>query len=258
MSLYDLSFSFLKSDFTICNSIKIDKIQKEFLNLLILSVNKDDSKTSYKFKLDKLANYLELSKEKCCKVVKSLLQIYIEMKSISDKSYLCFNILSSVFFNIDDNYIEVAFYENIKPFYLKLRKLFELGNATEETVNFNLDTKAPTFIVTGVEDGEIKNEQYDINVSLQLDEDTLDEVTLNGSPVEIKDNAAAITVTEKGDYKLTMKAHDDAGNEAEQTISFTYGEKSHVLLYVLIGVGVLVVLGGGSAIILAAKKKKNN
>ena len=141
---------------------------------------------------------------------------------------------------------------------MKITAEDELGNATEKTVNFNLDTKAPTFIVTGVEDGEIKNEQYDINVSLQLDEDTLDEVTLNGSPVEIKDNAAAITVTEKGDYKLTMKAHDDAGNEAEQTISFTYGEKSHVLLYVLIGVGVLVVLGGGSAIILAAKKKKNN
>lgn len=141
---------------------------------------------------------------------------------------------------------------------MKITAEDELGNATEKTVNFNLDTKAPTFIVTGVEDGEIKNEQYDINVSLQLDEDTLDEVTLNGSPVEIKDNAAAITVTEKGDYKLTMKAHDDAGNEAEQTISFTYGEKSHVLLYVLIGVGVLAVLGGGSAIILAAKKKKNN
>ena len=141
---------------------------------------------------------------------------------------------------------------------MKITAEDELGNATEETVNFNLDTKAPTFIVTGVEDGEIKNEQYDINVSLQLDEDTLDEVTLNGSPVEIKDNAAAITVTEKGDYKLTMKAHDDAGNEAEQTISFTYGEKSHVLLHVLIGVGVLVVLGGGIAIILAAKKKKNN
>lgn len=141
---------------------------------------------------------------------------------------------------------------------MKITAEDELGNATEETVNFNLDTKAPTFIVTGVEDGEIKNEQYDINVSLQLDEDTLDEVTLNGSPVEIKDNAAAITVTEKGDYKLTMKAHDDAGNEAEKTISFTYGEKSHVLLYVLIGVGVLVVLGGGIAIILAAKKKKND
>ena len=138
---------------------------------------------------------------------------------------------------------------------MKITAEDELGNATEETVNFNLDTKAPTFIVTGVEDGEIKNAQYDINVSLQLDEDTLDEVTLNGSTVEIKDNAAAITVTEKGDYKLAMKAHDEAGNVAEKTISFTYGEKSHVLLYVLIGVGALVLLGGGAAIVVAAKKK---
>lgn len=141
---------------------------------------------------------------------------------------------------------------------MKITAEDELGNKTEETVNFNLDTKAPTFIVTGVEDGEIKNEQYDINVSLQLDEDTLDEVSLNGSPVEIKDNAAAITVTEKGDYKLTMKAHDDAGNEAEKTISFTYGEKSHVLLYVLIGVGALVIIGGAAAFIIAGKKKKND
>lgn len=141
---------------------------------------------------------------------------------------------------------------------MKITAEDELGNKTEETVNFNLDTKAPTFIVTGVEDGEIKNEQYDINVSLQLDEDTLDEVSLNGSSVEIKDNAAAITVTEKGDYKLTMKAHDDAGNEAEKTISFTYGEKSHVLLYVLIGVGALVIIGGAAAFIIAGKKKKND
>lgn len=139
---------------------------------------------------------------------------------------------------------------------MKITAEDELGNKTEKTVNFNLDTKAPTFIVTGVEDGEIKNAQYDINVSLQLEEDTLDAVSLNGSPVEIKDNAAALTVTDKGDYKLTMKAHDDAGNVAEKTISFTYGEKSHVLLYVLIGAGVLVLVGAGAAIVIVGKKKK--
>lgn len=131
LSLYDLSFSFLKSDFTICNSININKIQKEFLNLLILSVHEDDTKNLYKFKLDKLAAYLELTKEECCKVAKSLLQIYIEMKGVTDKSYLSFNILSAVRFNIDENYIRVAFHDGIKPFYLKLRKLFELGKATE-------------------------------------------------------------------------------------------------------------------------------
>lgn len=139
---------------------------------------------------------------------------------------------------------------------MKITAEDELGNKAEETVNFNLDTKAPTFIVTGVEDGEIKNAQYDINVSLQLDEDILDEVSLNGSPIEIKDNAATLTVADKGDYKLTMKAHDAAGNVAEKTIGFTYGEKSHVLLYVLIGVGALVLIGGGAAFAIAAKKKK--
>ena len=141
---------------------------------------------------------------------------------------------------------------------MKITAEDELGNKAEETVNFNLDTKAPTFIVTGVEDGEIKNAQYDINVSLQLDEDILDEVSLNGSPIEIKDNAATLTVADKGDYKLTMKAHDAAGNVAEKTIGFTYGEKSHVLLYVLIGVGALVLIGGGgAAFAIAAKKKKS-
>lgn len=139
---------------------------------------------------------------------------------------------------------------------LKIVAEDELGNRTEETTNFSLDTKAPTFIVTGVEDGEVKNAQYDINVSLQLEEDTLDSVSLNGKAIEIKDNAASITVTEKGDYKLTMKAHDDAGNEAEKTISFTYGEKKSVVLYVVIGVAALAVLGGGAALVIGLRKKK--
>ena len=140
---------------------------------------------------------------------------------------------------------------------LKIVAEDELGNQTEETSNFSLDTKAPTFIVTGVEDGEVKNEQYDINVSLQLEEDTLDSVSLNGKAIEIKDDAASITVTEKGDYKLTMKAHDEAGNEAEKTISFTYGEKKSVALYVVIGVAALAVLGGGgAALIIGLRKKK--
>lgn len=140
---------------------------------------------------------------------------------------------------------------------LKIVAEDELGNQTEETSDFSLDTKAPTFIVTGVEDGEVKNEQYDINVSLQLEEDTLDSVSLNGKAIEIKDDAASITVTEKGDYKLTMKAHDEAGNEAEKTISFTYGEKKSVVLYVVIGVAALAVLGGGgAALIIGLRKKK--
>ena len=132
----------------------------------------------------------------------------------------------------------------------------ELGNKTEETADFTLDTKAPTFIVTGVEDGEVKNEQYDIQVSLQLGEDILDSVELNGKAITIADNQASITVTEKGDYKLTMKAHDDAGNQAEKTISFRYGQKKAIWLFIVLGVAGVVILGGGIIFAVGHRKKE--
>lgn len=139
---------------------------------------------------------------------------------------------------------------------MKLVAEDELGNKTEETVSFNLDTKAPTFIVTGVEDGEIKNEPYNIQVSLQLEEDVLDSVSLNGETIEVKENQASLTVEEKGDYTLTMKAHDAAGNEAEKTIQFTYGDKKQTVLIIIISVASLAVIGGAGAGIVIARKKK--
>lgn len=130
----------------------------------------------------------------------------------------------------------------------------ELGNTEEYVSSFLLDTKAPTFIVTGVEDGDIKNEQYTIDVSLQLDEDILDSVFLNDTKIDIKDNKANITVTKKGEYKLTMKAHDAAGNEAEKTISFKYGEKSQWWIFLIAGIAAVLVIGG---IIIVVARKKN-
>ena len=132
----------------------------------------------------------------------------------------------------------------------------ELGNKTEETADFTLDTKSPTLIETGVEDGEVKNEQYDIQVSLQLGEDILDSVELNGKAITIADNQASITVTEKGDYKLTMKAHDDAGNQAEKTISFRYGQKKAIWLFIVLGVAGVVILGGGIIFAVGHRKKE--
>ena len=102
----------------------------------------------------------------------------------------------------------------------------ELGHKSEKSATFVLDTKEPIFIVTGVEDGEIRNDNYNIEVSLQLDEDTLDEVKLNDKVITVKNNVATFDVTDKGEYELYMKATDEAGNEASQTIKFTFGEES--------------------------------
>ena len=143
---------------------------------------------------------------------------------------------------------------------LVIKAVDELGHESEKAVNFILDTKAPVFIVSGVEDGQIKNEAYKISVSLQLDEDILDSVQLNGKPITVSENnTAQIDVVEEGKYELILHARDAAGNEAEQTISFAFGTEkkaSSIWLIAVIAGGVLVI--GGFFFIILAKKRRNN
>lgn len=132
----------------------------------------------------------------------------------------------------------------------------ELGHYSEKSVSFVLDTKPPVFIVTGVEDGEVKQADYSIDVSLQLDEDKLTEVTLNGKAIDISEDSAHIDVTKEGNYTLYMKAVDVAGNEAEQTIEFKYGKDVNVLLIVIIIIVAVLLIGGVIFFIIAKRKKK--
>ena len=130
----------------------------------------------------------------------------------------------------------------------------ELGHEAEKSVTFVLDTKVPTFIVTGVEDGMAKQEPYNISISLQLSEDELLEVTLNGETIVVNDNTANITVDTEGEYELYMKAIDVAGNESEQTISFIYGQekkKADWWIWIVVAVGVVLI---GTAVVVAVKK----
>ncbi len=132
----------------------------------------------------------------------------------------------------------------------------ELGHETRiESISFVIDSKEPTFIVTGVEDGDEKEETYNISVSLQLEEDILSEVTLNGEAVAITNNQASITVDSKGEYELYMKAIDKAGNEAEHTIEFRYGKEAKSWLWLIILCASILVIG--TIIIIVVKKRKN-
>ncbi len=131
----------------------------------------------------------------------------------------------------------------------------ELGNKATKEVSFVLDTKAPVFIVTGVEEDEVKNEEYAISISLQLDEDTLTSVKLNGKDVAFNGNTCSFNVTEKGEYKLVMTAVDEAGNEASYEIEFKYGEEiSYWWIWIIVAAVVLLT----AIIIVVAKKKKKD
>lgn len=145
----------------------------------------------------------------------------------------------------------------------------ELGHKSEKSVSFVYDTKAPMFAVEGVADGDIKDEDYNIKVGVQDDDDILTTVTLDGVSLDIKNNAVSLSVKEKGKHELKMSAKDRAGNTAEQTISFKYGEKTIVdvveeaakdgkhfpIVIILIAA---LLAGGFFVIILKRRKEKDN
>lgn len=134
----------------------------------------------------------------------------------------------------------------------------ELGHYSETSVSFVLDTKAPVFITTGVEDGEVRKEAYSIDISLQLEEDILTSVTLNNKTVIISNNTAHIDVTTAGSYTIHMTARDEAGNEAEKTIQFRYGTEINLWLWIIIILCAILVLGIIIFIILKRREKDNN
>lgn len=131
----------------------------------------------------------------------------------------------------------------------------ELGNESKvENVTFEMDSTKPNIMIDGVENKETKNETYNINIGLQLDEDSLISVKLNGKEQKIDNNSANITVDEKGDYTLEIFAKDAAGNEAVEKINFTYGKKAKEFPFTIVGIIAVVLLG---TILIVVKKKSN-
>ena len=139
---------------------------------------------------------------------------------------------------------------------LKITAEDEVGNTAEKSFYFILDTVKPGIIVTGVEEGDNLQEPTTITVSLQLTEDTLKAVNLNGEAIAITNNTATLEVSDKGDYVLVVEATDDAGNLATLTIKFEYGKTSSMLWLLIAGGAALLIAAATFFIILGKKRKK--
>ena len=94
-----------------------------------------------------------------------------------------------------------------------------------------------------VEEGDNLLESTDITVTVELDEDSLDTVTLNDKAIDIANNEGKITVNEKGDYVLNATAHDEAGNVSSVEIKFSYGKQTNLLFIgIIAGAAILLLL----------------
>ncbi len=156
-------------------------------------------------------------------------------------------------------YLDGVEYDGVSPIedgshVLKVEAVDEMGHKSSKEVTFVLDSKGPNIIVSNVEDQDVFYEAKDIGVSVQLDEDMLDEVQLNGSAVTVTDNQATMKIDKKGDYTLTAKAHDEAGNESSISIKFTFGSEMNLWMIIGIAGGIILLL---LILLLIIRKKRS-
>ena len=128
----------------------------------------------------------------------------------------------------------------------------ELGHTTDREVSFVLDTIAPNILIAGVEEGQYLKEPTQITVSVQIDEDTLTRVTLDGREIEIVDGVATFTVNQRGQYTIFVEAIDEAGNVATRQLNFNFGDRFPWWIFLVGGGGILLMI---LLLVLARRRK---
>lgn len=126
---------------------------------------------------------------------------------------------------------------------LRVEATDELGHKSFKEVTFVLDSKGPNIIVSNVEEGDRLLEATEVTVTVELDEDILDAVQLNGKTIEVNDNKAVLTIDQKGNYKLAAAAHDEAGNNTTAEVNFTFGKQTNLMIIgIIAGVAILLLI----------------
>lgn len=138
---------------------------------------------------------------------------------------------------------------------LRVEAVDELGHKSYKEVTFVLDTKGPNIIISNVEDGDRLLESTEVTVTVEIDEDLLDTVSLNDKSVTVSDNKATFTINSKGKYRINATAHDEAGNTSSTEIEFTFGKQANILLIAIIaGVAIILLI----ILMLLIKRRREN
>ena len=136
---------------------------------------------------------------------------------------------------------------------LRVSAVDELKNASDKEVNFQLDAIAPNIIVSGIEDQDRIEEPVDVKVSLQIDEDTLTRVTLDGKEIEIVNGVATFTVNQRGQYTIFVEAIDEAGNVATKQLNFNFGDRFPWWIFLVGAGGIFLMI----LLLLLARRRKD-
>lgn len=105
------------------------------------------------------------------------------------------------------------------------------GNKGRAEAGFAIDRAAPRIIFGNARDGQVYEEAMNFEVSLEDQEDYIEEIRINGALQEIsaKKKTYSYTVKECRDYEVLVKAYDRAGNYAVSCMDFTVAHKQSLL-----------------------------
>ena len=110
---------------------------------------------------------------------------------------------------------------------------FEDKDFSSEPVIVTLDTIAPELTIDNPTEGQLIEEDF-VTVTGTVSDKHLDEVTVDGEPVEVENNSYSKTVAlSKGENVITVIARDLAGNVTEKTVTIHSSAEQDIIHKVL-------------------------
>lgn len=115
--------------------------------------------------------------------------------------------------------------------FLEVKAIDSAGNIGIARARFIIDHTPPKVIFQDVEDGKEYEEEKTFQVTLEDQEDQIDEIKINGEVQKTNKRSKIyqFTVQESKNYEIEVKASDDTGNQAVSHMQFQVSPKKTVL-----------------------------
>lgn len=149
--------------------------------------------------------------------------------------------LSEFIFDLTKFRYEIRLDGKLQPLFLSERKegkhIFyvkatdAVGNEAVAKAEFVIDNTKPDIFVEGVANGETYEEQVEIKAGVKEKTERLEEVWINGEKqnIDAESNVFRFVSDEVGEYNLTVRAVDLAGNQSMKTMNFSIVKKKNIL-----------------------------
>jgi hypothetical protein len=141
---------------------------------------------------------------------------------------------------------------------LVIEVMDEVGFTSSQTIEFAIDNTAPKIIFAGAADGKTYTEAVRLNLSLENENDNIEQIMINGEEQLLTEGKTSYDYTFNtfDTYTVSVDTVDEAGNTNSQSITFTYAEHKQTgyLWVILAAAAAAVVLA--AVLVIGGRRRK--